>query len=179
MAGTRGKPRPAISPEAARIGEALRNRRISDQVNKRQEDIALDAEISQKLVSQIERGEQDLRTSGFNTIMGLLKALKWTLADLQQATSLDFGVLDLPESLRTLPPAFPAPIYARRDEVYMPQGLLDAIKLFGEVPEYAELQEPEIQRQLAQVRGFDGGPQTAGEWLEFYRANRPWLKTDN
>jgi SOS-response transcriptional repressor LexA len=92
MASVRGKPRPPVSKQAALIGDALRDRRTSPAINKRQEDIALDAGLSQKLVSQIERGEQDLRTSGFNTILGILKALGWTLGDLQAATNIDFGL---------------------------------------------------------------------------------------
>lgn len=93
MAGIpRGKSRPPVSPQALKIGDALRERRLSPMVGKRQEDVALDANISQKLVSQVERGEQDLRASGLNTILGLLRALKWTLADLQVATGVDLGV---------------------------------------------------------------------------------------
>ena len=140
-----------------------------------QEDVANTAgSISQRTVSELERGKYspDKLTAG--RAAALARALKWTLFDMQIATGVDFGLAEAPD-----PSAFPTAPYTRRDEVYMPQGLQDAIKLFGQVPEYAELNDPEIQRQLAQVRGFDGGPQTAGEWLEFYRANRPWLKTDN
>ena len=141
-----------------------------------QEDVANTAGgISQRTVSELERGKYspDKLTAG--RAAALARALNWTLLDLQIATGVDFGLPEAPDPL----PGFPAPIYPRRDEVYMPEGLLEAIKLFGDVPEYAELKQPEIQRQLARVRGFNGGPQTAGEWLEFYRANRPWLKTEN
>jgi transcriptional regulator with XRE-family HTH domain len=70
---------------------------------------------------------------------------------------------------------FPEPLYKKRDEIYMPEGLLDAIKMFGDVPEYADLKNPDVQRQLANHRGFDGGPQTAGQWLAFFQANKPWI----
>lgn len=141
-----------------------------------QEDVANTAgSISQRTVSELERGKYSPDKLTASRAAALARALKWTLFDLQNATGVDFGLPASPDDL----PGFPAPPFPRRDEVYMPQGLLDAIQLFGEVPEYADLKDPEIQRQLAQVRGFDGGPQTAGEWLEFYRANRPWLKTDN
>jgi transcriptional regulator with XRE-family HTH domain len=139
-----------------------------------QEDVANAAgSISQRTVSELERGKYspDKLTAG--RAAALARALNWTLLDLQNATGVDFG---LPTAADLDPLAdFPAPLYKKRDEIYMPEGLLEAIKLFGDVPEYADLKRSDVQRQLANHRGFDGGPQTAGQWLAFFQANKPWI----
>ncbi len=161
MAGVRGKPRPPVNPQAALIGDALRERRTSAVVNKRQEDVALDANISQKLVSQIERGEQDLRTSGLNTILGLLRALQWTLADLQQATGIDLGTADsqdagITESSR--PEATAKPV---------PASLLEAAELYG--GRFPDLREPSWQAYLGSFRPRGAKADSPEEWLDLYR----------
>lgn len=163
-------PRPKnVVPEWAL---ALKMRRLQ-LGNLTQEDIQIRSGevISQGTISDLERGKVALDSLNIRRASALARALGWSLLELQHTTGIDLGIAPTPD--------FPAPLYPIRDEVYMPQGLLDAIEFFGNVPEYAELRDPEIQRQLAAVRGFTGGPQTAGEWLEFYRANRPFLKTDN
>jgi len=132
-------------------------------------------EITPDYLNKLESGVNSLTRASLKVREGIRIVLGYSREEWQTKTGLYAADLDPVEP----PSGFPAPLYPRRQEVYMPEGLKDAIKLFGGVPEYAELNDPEIQRQLAQVRGFNGGPQTAGEWLEFYRANRPWLKTDN
>lgn len=95
MAGVpRGKPKEPVSAEAARIGEILRQRRLSPAVNKRQEDVALDAGIVQKTLSQIERGETDFMRSGLENAYAILKALGWTFTDFQRATGVDLGMTE-------------------------------------------------------------------------------------
>ena len=175
MAALRGKSRQASSPQAASIGAALKARRMSPEVNKRQEDVALDADLSQKIVSQIELGQQDIRDSGLNTIGGILRALNWTAADLQRASGVDLGLgIDTPPA-----PVFPEALYPQRDDVYVPESLLEAVAKYGDDPSYADLRDPSVQRKMAQIRGLDGGPETAAEWFRFYLDFRPWLDKKN
>ena len=146
-----------------------------------QEDIAdrTGEAISQRTVSHLEAGSIELGSIAASRLVAFAKALNWTLGELQEATGIDLAIERNIVPTPSETPPFPAPLYKRRDEVYMPEGLLDAIRQFGDVPEYAELKNPEVQRQLAGFRGFDGGPQTAGQWLAFFQANKPWLSTDN
>lgn len=89
------------------IGATLRQRRA--QICKRQEDVANDAEVSQKLISELERGEQDLSSVGIGRVSNIARALDWTLNELQEATGLDFGIENIivapaaPKRLRKLP----------------------------------------------------------------------------
>jgi len=163
MAGVRGKPRPPVNPQAALIGEVLRERRTSSAVNKRQEDVALDAAVSQKLVSQIERGEQDLRTSGLNTILGLLRALKWTLADLQKVTGLDLGVSELAtDGQRGSAITTPVP-----ETKSITASLLEAAELYGH--RFPDLREQSWQIYLNSFRPRGAIADTPEEWLDLYR----------
>jgi len=163
MVGVRGKPRPPVNAQAALIGEALRERRTSSAVNKRQEDVALDAAVSQKLVSQIERGEQDLRTSGLNTILGLLRALKWTLADLQKVTGLDLGISDpaTDAQLRNVG-AMNSP-----EPKTVAASLLEAADLYGQ--RFPDLREQTWQNYLNSFRPHGAVADTPEEWLDLYR----------
>lgn len=129
--------------------------------------------ISQSHLSKIERGNAPLIGLGAERIDALRQALGLSLEEWLDYTGIQIAtaVAELPEA----PAGFPEPLYKKRDEIYMPEGLLEAIRLFGDVPEYADLKLPDVQRQLANHRGFDGGPQTAGQWLAFFQANKPWI----
>lgn len=129
MAGTpRGKPKEPVSAEAARVGEILRLRRLSPKVNKRQEDVALDAGVNQKTISQIERGEQDFMKSGFENALAILDALSWSLAEFQQATGvgLPAGVTEA----TPLPNQEATPIYLLQD-LLNPKAQPDAQGFFA------------------------------------------------
>lgn len=135
-------------------------------------------DVSQQAVGYWETGKVDLRKVHPRRLAAYASVLRISSADLAEA--IGYEVKDLFPDLNFDPAPdpladFPAPLYKKRDEVYMPEGLLDAIKLFGDVPEYSDLKHPDVQRQLANHRGFDGGPQTAGQWLAFFQANKPWI----
>ena len=70
---------------------------------------------------------------------------------------------------------FPAAPFEQSDELYLPEGLREAIETFGDLPKYAALRDPTVQRQVALGRRFDGGPETAEEWLTFYTSNKQWF----
>lgn len=161
MAGApRGKTRQPSSPEAARLGDALKERRLSFRGGLRQEDVALEAGISQKIVSQIERGEQDLRTSGVSLTMRLLKALGWNLSDLQRASEIDLGAEEEEPTLQR--------------DIEIPAGLLEAAERFGRI--FPALKKRRVQEQLASARFFDGiGPETAEEWRDYYTSVSRWI----
>lgn len=58
-----------------------------------QEDVANEAGvISQRTVSELERGKYGLESLTMARVVGLAKALRWTLWDLQKETGADFGV---------------------------------------------------------------------------------------
>lgn len=61
----------------------------------RQEDVANEAEVSQKLVSEIERGEQDLLMVSVSRLARLAAALDWSLNELQSSTGLNLGIRDV------------------------------------------------------------------------------------
>lgn len=128
-------------------------------------------QISPDYIRKLTRGERELASMPLDLREAVRRALRVSANDWEDATGLATAADINPDPLA----GFPAPLYKKRDEVYMPQGLLDAIELFGDVPEYADLKNPDVQRQLANHRGFDGGPQTAGQWLAFFQANKPWI----
>jgi hypothetical protein len=128
-------------------------------------------QISPDYIRKLTRGERELASMPLELREAVRRALRVSANDWEDATGLATAADIDPDPLV----GFPTPLYRKRDEVYVPEGLLEAIKLFGDVPEYADLKLPDVQRQLANHRGFDGGPQTAGQWLAFFQANKPWI----
>jgi len=58
----------------------------------------------------------------------------------------------------------------------LPTSLEDAIRKYGE--DYPQLQDPQIQQQLALARFYTGkGPQTAKDWLAYYLSIASWIGT--
>ena len=88
----RGRGKPPLSPGDGRIGDALRARRL--QLDKRQEDLAFAAGLSQKLISELERGTHSLLSVSMGNVIRLSRALNWSLAEMQRATGVDLGVMD-------------------------------------------------------------------------------------
>lgn len=180
MAGLRGKPRPPVNEAAALIGDAIRMRRTSVAVNKRQEDVALDAGVSQKIVSQIELGQQDLRLSGLATIMGILKAVKWTLTDLQRVTDIDLGSEQDPAPFAPRRGGPPIPLVVGPIDVPLeiPHELQELIDEYGDRPGYEALKNRKSLQTLSVHRvylGEEDGPQTADQWHEYFLSLRRWL----
>ncbi|GAA4001978.1 hypothetical protein GCM10022631_10700 [Deinococcus rubellus] len=117
--------------------------------------------VSQRTVSHLEQGTLELGSLAFSRVVALAKALRWTLPDMQRATGLDLDIAE-PEG------------EAVSEEIYMPEGLFEAIRRYGD--DYPALKKPRVQEQLRQARSFDGGPQTASDWLRFYLDNERWIK---
>lgn len=60
-----------------------------------QEVVAERAEMSQSYYSDIERGSKELMGLTLGKLLGLARALDWTLLDMQRATGVDFGLAEL------------------------------------------------------------------------------------
>jgi hypothetical protein len=126
-------------------------------------------QISPDYIRKLVRGERELAGMPLELREAVRRALRVPAPEWEEATGLATAA-DISPDL-----TFPAQLYPRREEVYLPQGLLDAVERYGDDPEYAGLRDPAIQRELAGVRGLTGGPETAGEWLAFFLGNRRWL----
>lgn len=136
----------------------IRARRI--EIGKRQEDLANDAEVSQKLISEIERGEQDLLSAGIGRVRNIARALKWSLNELQDATGLDLGV----ESTTVKDP--PA-TKGKKTELPLPDALHEAVQLYGK--RFPELRDARWQQYLAGFNWREGQPDDPEAWLDLYR----------
>ena len=131
---------------------------------------------NQSYLSALENGRYNIANSEY--LPALARALDLSIEQVRAISPtavIEISAPEVPAEPDDFLPGFPAPLYERTDEIYMPQGLQDAIDRYGDDPEYAPLKDEDVQRQLAMVRGFNGGPQTAGEWLSFYLANKRWL----
>ncbi|WP_412029970.1 helix-turn-helix domain-containing protein [Deinococcus yunweiensis] len=71
---------------------AIELRRTALQLS--QEIIAERAEMSQSYYSDVERGDKSLLTLTVGKLIGLARALNWTLTELQRATGVDLGIMD-------------------------------------------------------------------------------------
>jgi hypothetical protein len=165
---------PTRDARAVALGKLIKEKRLDLGLNRPtfvREMARHGEEITPDYLNKIESGTAYLSRASLEVREGIRVVLGFSREDWHAATGLYAAELPSPDPLAD----FPAPLYKKRDEVYMPEGLLEAIKLFGDVPEYAGLRDPEVQRQLARVRGFNGGPQTAGQWLAFFQANKPWI----
>lgn len=141
-------------------GAVIRARRT--QIGKRQEDLANDAEVSQKLISEIERGEQDLLSAGIGRVRNIARALEWSLNELQEQTGLDLGIelshpTDAERRGYKLPPE-PA--------VEIPELLREAARLYGK-GQHAPMKEERWLRELASL-DFREEPETPEDWLAIY-----------
>lgn len=147
-------------------GEALRARRM--EIGKRQDDLASDAEVSQKLISEIERGEQSLLAVGIGRARNIARALNWSLNDLQEATGLDLGV--------ERPAPKPSDAFTAKARGYrvpkpprpaLPDSLIEAGRLYGDKPGLQGLGQRRWQYYMADLP-HRRRPQTPEEWLALY-----------
>ena len=161
-----------VDQRAVDLGRLIKSKRLDLGLNRPafvREMARHGEEITPDYLNKLESGVNSLVRASLKVREGIRTVLGYTREDWHAATGLYAAELTDP------PAGFPAPLYKKRDEIYMPEGLRDAIKMFGDVPEYADLKDPDVQRQLANHRGFDGGPQSAGQWLAFFQANKPWI----
>lgn len=164
------RPRPAWAT-------ALRVRRA--ELGKSQEQVALDSGIlNQTTVSELEGGRYDLANLTAARLAGLSRGLDWTLAEMEAALEVDFG-LGLYESTPPTRPGPPIPpvVPHRETPVVIPLELQQVIDEHGGT--YPELRDPTIQKIIAAPRNFggpDNGPQTAQDWLEYFLVTRRYLR---
>jgi transcriptional regulator with XRE-family HTH domain len=158
---------------------ALRQRReeLSRQEGQRltQEDIAArtgDA-VSQRTVSHLEAGSIDLGSIAATRLAALTRALKWSLADLQEATGVDLGLQphvpmdDDDEDEDAYTASARGWKVPKQDPPPIPDALLEAAALYGSIPEFAGIAEYRWQSWMNQSP-HKKRPSTPEEWLGFY-----------
>lgn len=85
---------------------AIELRRTTLQLS--QELAAERAEMSQSYYSEVERGDKPLHSLTLGKLLGLARALEWTLSEMQQATGLDLGI----PTAEPLASGEPTPVYS-------------------------------------------------------------------
>ena len=161
----------AKSSKANKSAWAIAIKERREEVVGSQEEMAMQADISQSLISQIERGVQNPVGVSVERFSRILKVLNWTAQEFFVATGIDMatgGLLDTSDidksashSAAALYPDVPT------STPDIPDALLEAADLYGGSPEFAGLREPRWQNWLARAP-HKRRPQTAGEWLQFY-----------
>ncbi|EYB67055.1 hypothetical protein DEIPH_ctg052orf0053 [Deinococcus phoenicis] len=154
------------------------------ELGKSQEQVALDSGIlNQTTVSELEGGRYDLANLTIARLAGLARGLGWTLAQMEVALGVDFGLssyegaMPTPRSRPQRPRASAAlsaaaqGYHAPPEPLPIPDALREAAATFGQQPEFAPLSELRWQRYLAEIP-FRRTPTTPGEWLVVYLNRR-------
>ncbi|WP_256372740.1 helix-turn-helix domain-containing protein [Deinococcus sp. S9] len=152
---------------------ALAFKRRREEMVGSQEELAARADVSQSLISQIERGVQLPTGVSMDRFARLLEALHWTPEQFAEATGLEVPFVAPSRSGPPVPPVVPR----RETPVVIPPELQQVIDDYGDT--YPELRDPTIQKIIAAPRNFGGpenGPQTAQEWLEYFLLTRRYLR---
>lgn len=134
-----------------------------------QEEMAMRADVSQSLISQIERGVQSPVNVSVERFARLLQVLNWTTQEFSEATGIDVATaLDLPDPAAQYSAAA---LYTPVPDVEpdIPEELLEAAALYGGSPEFSGLREARWQQWLA-AAPHKSRPTTAGGWLAFYNS---------
>ena len=143
-----------------------------------QEELAIRADVSQSLVSQIERGVQHPTGVSVERFARLLSALNWTAQAFSEATGISLGptVEESPAPRRPGPPSVPSVVPFRQTRITIPRELQEMVEKHGDA--YPVLKTEQMQRMLAAPRNFGGaevGPQTAEDWFDYWMANKRFL----
>ena len=146
-------------------------RRREEQVGS-QEEMALRANISQSLISQIERGIQNPTGISVERFARILETLEWTAAEFTQATGLQVGFEPTTPELPFAPPISPAFPMRSPERPILPAALKAAVTKLAGV--YPQLTDEVAWRMLP--RGYDGGPLTEEDWIEFLTDNIKWFR---
>lgn len=151
-------------------------RRREEQVGS-QEELAIRADVSQSLISQIERGVQNPTGVSVERFRRLLEALNWSAKEFQEETGLMGGV-SFPPADRPpdRPNLGPSPLAPRELRLDLPPELEEMIERHS--AEYPELLLPYVQQTLAAPRNHGGaevGPQTVNEWFAFFMQLQRWI----
>lgn len=143
---------------------ALRMRRV--ELGKSQERVALDSGIlNQTTISELEGAKYEVGNLTTARTAGLARGLGWTLAEMEEALGLNFGLagMDTPTTHPASSPSTPP----TTQPVELPDELLEAVSLYGK--RFPDLKEPKWQQFLAsfRARGMEG--ETPEDWLDLYR----------
>lgn len=148
---------PPPRPEKPSWAAVIKARRA--EVVGSQEDLAVRAEISQSLVSQIERGVHNPTSLSVDRFAQFLDALNWSAAEFSAATGIEIsGIL-------TGAPVEQSSPKPRR--INLPQALREAIEKYSR--RYPDLRDPTWQNYLAGFRWREGEPEEPEAWLDLYR----------
>lgn len=128
-----------------------------------QEDVAARADVSQSLISQIERGVQHPLGVSVERFGRLLAALEWSSSEFSRETGIDLSVdiLLKKEGDKTYE------VIQVKRSAPLPPGLEAAIKIYGK--RFEDLQDPVWQQYLAGFNWRSGQPQNPEAWLDLYR----------
>ena len=126
-----------------------------------QEELAMRADVSQSLISQIERGVQHPTGVSVERFARLLRALNWTAPAFSEATGISLGPT-IEESLPSRRAEVVTP-HARR----LPQGLQAAVDTYGK--RFDDLRDPKWQQYLAGFSWREGEPEDPEAWVDLYR----------
>lgn len=153
---------------------------IADAVKRRREafgwtqgQLADEAGVSQKMISEIERGDQDLMTVGLGRVLEIVKALNWSLFDLQEAAGVSLG-MESPGQILTPAPLRTFNLYPISEATKWPGGMQD----FAEWPAHVwnkhqrpglavffEGDHPELGGILHYIDTHDRNPESENYYL--------------
>ena len=117
-------------------------------------------DITPDYLNKLERGTAALSRASLDVREAIRLVLGYTADDWHNATGL-YAPTD------TLPVANTKPLPTPAPEVQLPQGLQDAITLYGK--RFSDLNDPVWQQYLAGFRWRDGEPEDPEAWLDLYR----------
>lgn len=128
--------------------------------------------FSQQWLSQLEndRTGDTIHSARPRQIRALAYMLKWSAADFEHHVGVPIGSVpgyDTPAATPRPSRGLPATTDDRVEERPIPAALAEAVSLFGQRAEWAELREYRWQRFLADLH-HRKTPQTAGEWLSLF-----------
>lgn len=166
---------PASPPPSQRTAKpewAIAFKKRREKVVGSQEELAIRADVSQSLISQIERGVQHPTGVSVERFARLLSALQWTTEQFSEATGIEVS--------------YPAPRYGNGapippvvqhadplGHIHIPRELEAVLSKYG-----AALGIPADIDMRRYIPRFESGvgPQTEEDWQDWLMDNRRWLK---
>jgi transcriptional regulator with XRE-family HTH domain len=138
---------PLLPPPKPPAALALQLRRVKLQLS--QEKVALDAGMSQAAYSDIERGARDLLSVPTGRVIALARALNWTLEEMQEATGVDFGLVN--STRRTTAKPDPDAVTIEELEQEVRRILAENSNFLTESGSFFERQAQEMQSVLSRI----------------------------
>lgn len=165
------QPSPVRRPKP-RWAVAIKARREAIGIS--QEELAIRADISQSLVSQLERGVQHPTGVSVERFARIIKALEWTTIEFLSATGLEIDHIVPLSAGGTASTENRQYITAEENALKgtkslnpLPEGLKEAVELYGK--RFPDLAHSTWQQYLARFRWRDGQPDDPEAWLDLYR----------